>query len=115
MQSIRATELSKAEGLMRVERSNKDLHMQRLRLEKAEERQTFIEVAQTVVATVSSRISAYLRDPEAVAKTVGACKLSPPPLRSRAAALGVSAAGVLRTDGRVCRHRCHSFCRLSWG
>jgi len=71
MQSIRATELSKAEGLMRVERSNKDLHLQRLQLEKVEERQTFIEVAQTMVATVSSRLSAYLHDPEAVAKTVG--------------------------------------------
>jgi hypothetical protein len=72
MRSIRATELSKAEGLMRIERSNKDLHMQRLELEKAEERKTFIEVAQTVVSAVSSRMGAFLSDPEAVAKTVGA-------------------------------------------
>lgn len=71
MRSIRATELSKAEGLMRIERSNKDLHMQRLELEKAEERKTFIEVAQTVVSAVSSRMGAFLSDPEAVAKTVG--------------------------------------------
>ena len=71
VQSIRATELSKAEGVMRVERHNKDIHLHRLELEKAEERRTFIEVAQTVVATVSSRMGAFIRDPEAVAKTVG--------------------------------------------
>lgn len=71
MQSIRATELSKAEGIMRIERHNKDIHLQRVQLEKAEERQTFIEVAQTVVSTVSTRMGTFVRDPEAVGKTVG--------------------------------------------
>ena len=70
VQSIRATELARAEGAMRIERHNKDLHLARLELEKSQERQTFIAVAQTAVSAIATRMGNFLRDPEAVAKTV---------------------------------------------
>lgn len=70
VQSIRATELARAEGAMRIERHNKDLHLAKLELEKNHERQTFIAVAETAVSSIAARMSSFLQDPEAVTKSI---------------------------------------------
>lgn len=70
MQSIRATEIAKAEGQMRVERHNEDLTNRRLKLEEEQRRITYTQVAQTSITAVANRIGGFFQDRDSMLKAV---------------------------------------------
>jgi ATPase family AAA domain-containing protein 3A/B len=62
---------AETEGRIAEERANHDLHMNKIRLEATENRETVLEGIKIAFAAIGDGMKAYFDDPEKIAKTVG--------------------------------------------